>query len=118
MALKEETAPQKAETQVCGQSGGRSEVGLATSAPRSAVVGAVSKRSESDDAYPCILRRRRVRVIQCREDIQWIVQVRYGNRWRNVSYHRDREALIERCRLQGIDQVALAELSKLPMFKP
>jgi hypothetical protein len=50
MALKEETAPQKAETQVCGQSGGRSEVGLATSAPRSAVVGAVSKRSESDVA--------------------------------------------------------------------
>ena len=34
------------------------------------------------------------RVIECRDDIQWIIQVRYGNRWRNVSYHLNRDVLI------------------------
>jgi hypothetical protein len=69
---------------------------------------------EEDDAYPCLVRVSDTRrVIICREGIQWILQSFNGKRWRNVSYHRDRDALIER---SGATGDALAALRLLPGF--
>lgn len=37
------------------------------------------------------------RVIGCADGLQWIIQHRSAERWRGVSFHRDRDVLIERC---------------------
>ncbi|RWQ60285.1 hypothetical protein [Mesorhizobium sp.] len=36
------------------------------------------------------------RIINCRHDIQWIVQTLSGGRWRSSSFWRRRDALIDR----------------------
>ena len=64
-----------------------------------AVAGVSGRRSrEEADDYPVIARvGNRHRVIECRDRIQWIVQRLIGKRWRGISFHRDRAALIRRC---------------------
>jgi hypothetical protein len=64
---------------------------------------------ESDDAYPAIVRSGDLRVIECRDRIQWILQRRKGSGWRSVSYHRDRAVLIERFGSSAPELEALPE---------
>jgi hypothetical protein len=72
---------------------------------------------ESDDAYPVLVQiSDKLRVIECRDGIQWILQTRSSNRWRDLGYHRDRDVLIERCGLMS--RQALAALKALPRIKP
>jgi hypothetical protein len=67
---------------------------------------------EEDDAYPCLAKiSGDCRVIECKDAYQWILQHRRGGRWHNVSYHLDRECLIER---SGATGEALAILRRLP----
>ncbi len=50
---------------------------------------------ETDEGYPVIAQtRKNIRVINCRDDIQWIVQVRNGSGWRGKHYCKTKEALI------------------------
>ena len=66
---------------------------------------------ERDEAYPCLVRVGDVRVIECRDGIQWILQRRRpGGRWADLGYFRNRDALIERSELD------LAELRALPPY--
>jgi hypothetical protein len=37
-----------------------------------------------------------LRIIKSRDDIQWIVQLFSGGRWRSKSYHRERLSIIRR----------------------
>jgi hypothetical protein len=77
---------------------------------------------ESDEAYPHLRLNSRWRVIECRDGLQWILQVR--NRaetvardvWRGRSYCRTLDALIRRCdRYAGaLDPAAVAALRALP----
>jgi hypothetical protein len=36
-----------------------------------------------------------LRIVNCRDDIQWIVQRLTGGRWRNKSFHRTRRSLVQ-----------------------
>lgn len=79
-------------------------------APRAGVSG--RRLREEDDAYPVIARiGNRHRVVECRDRIQWIVQRLIGSRWRGVSFHRDRDVLIEQ---SGATGPALITLQALP----
>jgi hypothetical protein len=66
------------------------------------VLGGIPGRrvQESDGAYPCLVMvSDKLRVINCRDDMQWIIQRRQGaDEWRGVSYCRTREALIRDAR--------------------
>ena len=37
-----------------------------------------------------------LRIVNCRDDIQWIAQRLTGGRWRNKSFHRTRRSLVQR----------------------
>lgn len=81
----------------------------------SPVVACVSRR-EGDENYPVLARLDgRTRVIECRDALQWIVQKRAGQRWVGVSFHRNRDVLIERSGAMG---EALAILQALPEMHP
>ena len=76
---------------------------------------------ESDDAYPVVAQiSDRVRVISCRDDIQWIVQKRVNkstHSWRGKSFCRTRAALIRDTRRWHDAELpadALAVLQALP----
>ena len=56
-----------------------------------------------------------MRIIDCRDGIQWIVQRRRGRQWRGVSFHRCRNVMIERW-CSGADTMALSVLKALPNF--
>jgi hypothetical protein len=73
--------------------------------------------AESRDDYPAVVAHlsERLRIIECRDRIQWIVQRRRSicpNSWRGVSYCRTRESLL-RCAGSG-DPAAMAQLRALP----
>jgi hypothetical protein len=54
-------------------------------------------RQESDESYERVkCREGDLRIVNCREDIQWIAQRLTGGRWRNKSFHRTRASLIQR----------------------
>jgi hypothetical protein len=54
-------------------------------------------RQESDENYDGVISREGdLRIVNCRDDIQWIVQRLTGGRWRNKSFHRTRRSLIQR----------------------
>ena len=53
----------------------------------------------------------RCRVINCKDDLQWVVQRLDGAYWRGVSFHRDRAVLIVR---SGATGAALDVLRSLP----
>lgn len=100
---------------LCGHNPRNAPRGLRPLPIRSGAPTTVYAR-EGDDHYPAITRwNGSRRVIECRDRLQWIVQRRVGGRWRNVSYHRDRDALIERC---GAGSTALAILRSLPGRHP
>jgi hypothetical protein len=70
---------------------------------------------ETEDAYPCLARLdHKRRVIECADAIQWM-RHRNGGRWRNGSFHRNRDALI---RCSGATGEALAILQALPEMHP
>ena len=54
-------------------------------------------RQESDESYEGVISREGdLRIVNCRDDIQWIVQRLTGGRGRNKSFHRTRASLIQR----------------------
>ena len=75
-----------------------------------------SRRAECRDTYPALVYLTdRVRVIECRDRLQWIVQRRRSvcpDSWRGVSFCRTREALL-RCAGRG-EPAAMARLRALP----
>ena len=72
-----------------------SAIGVETSAAESGILGRRISHRETDDAYPCIAKiTPTLRVINCKDDMQWIVQVLQGDQWRGVSFCRTRDALI------------------------
>jgi hypothetical protein len=79
-----------------------------------------SRRAECRDTYPALVYLTdRVRVIECRDRLQWIVQRRRSvclNSWRGVSFCRTRESLL-RCAGRG-DPAAMARLRALPEHFP
>jgi hypothetical protein len=87
-----------------------------TTSPKQAALSRVcaSHNREYEGDYSRVIVRlsAEVRVIECRDRIQWIVQRCRGGQWRGVSFHRDRDALIERCGLVSPD--ALEVLRTLP----
>ena len=38
-----------------------------------------------------------IRVVACRDDVQWIVQVWYGGKWRSRHFCRQRDTLLRLC---------------------
>jgi hypothetical protein len=75
-----------------------------------------SKR-ETDDTYGNIVVRldAKHRVINCKDNIQWILQEYTGGTWRGYSFHRNRDVLIERSRATAED---VAVLNALPEWHP
>jgi len=76
---------------------------------------------ESDLTYPSLATLSdKWRVINCKDDIQWIVQRREGQHWRGVSFHLDRDVLIERALKfePAASPEALAILRALPARHP
>ena len=47
--------------------------------------------SETSESYPVIWldENAGLRLIRCKDDIQWIVQLRRSSRWRNKTFHTD-----------------------------
>jgi len=79
-----------------------------------------SRRAECHDTYPALVYLTdKVRVIECRDRRQWILQCRRSvcpNSWRGVSFCRTRESLL-RCAGRG-DPAATAWLPALPQRFP
>jgi hypothetical protein len=69
---------------------------------------------EQDPNYPNIVQQltNNLRVIHCRNNLQWIVQMRdyHGSRWRNISFHRERSSLIRQVNSMGVDAAPLDSL--------
>src|SRR5262245_31588284 len=67
--------------------------------PSAALVAVPARRLglETDESYPAVARLNdRWRVINCRDDLQWILQKRNGDQWHSNSYHVTRTGLLER----------------------
>lgn len=79
--------------------------------------GRPSSKRESDADYAGVICQLddRTRIVECKDGIQWILQVRYAARWRNCSYHLSRDVLIER---SGATGAPLAILLALPERHP
>jgi hypothetical protein len=76
---------------------------------------------ESDDTYRALAKlSAKWRVINCKDDLQWIVQRGGGQHWRGVSFHLDRDVLIERALKfePATSPEALAVLRALPARHP
>ena len=81
-----------------------------------------SARETDDDFHGVVARLSATRrVIQCRDDLHWIIQNRVSQghataRWTGLSYCRTREALLRLCRTSSalVDPSALAALESLP----
>ena len=57
----------------------------------------VYSRREADENYKGIIAREGgLRIVNCPDDLQWIVQCFKGGQWRNKSFHRSRQSLIRR----------------------
>ena len=89
----------------------------ASPAPCRVPASLVSHR-EADDSYPGIVMiSDKVRVVNCKDDMQWIVQRRSGDQWRAMSFCRTRKVLIRDARRRNDDELspsALAILEALP----
>jgi hypothetical protein len=68
---------------------------------------------ERDEAWPYIVQDGDSRVIEDRDRLQWVLQRRRhgGGRWADLGYFRDRNVLIERCRMSV---AAIEVLQALP----
>ncbi|KIC55086.1 MULTISPECIES: hypothetical protein [unclassified Leisingera] len=80
----------------------------------------LSHRESSESYCRVIARAQRFRVIICKDTIQWIIQYRIGDaergagsRWRALSYHRSRSALIRLWHVKTKQPVP-GEISNLP----
>jgi hypothetical protein len=73
---------------------------------------ALTSHRERDEGYPAVVRLSdTVRVIDCKDGIQWILQRRYGDQWRGVAFCRRRDTLIrEAKKLLGHVSEALLSL--------
>jgi hypothetical protein len=70
------------------------EIPAATPEPCEAriyVSEAVTSHRERDDGYPAI---DSVRVIECKDGVQWVLQRRRGDQWQGVAFCRTRAVLI------------------------
>ena len=57
----------------------------------------VYSRRETDENYKGVTAREgELRIVNCSDDLQWIVQRFKGGQWRNNSFHRSRQSLIRR----------------------
>ena len=57
----------------------------------------VYSRRETDENYSGVISREAdLRIVNCPDDFQWIVQRFKGGQWRNNSFHRSRQSLIRR----------------------
>jgi hypothetical protein len=57
----------------------------------------VYSRRETDESYEGVIARDEdLRIVNCPDDLQWIVQRFTGGQWRNKSFHRTRQSLIQR----------------------
>jgi hypothetical protein len=65
--------------------------------------------AESDDHYPFVVHQfdSNLRVIHCKDHLQWILQKHLSGRWRNVSYHRERSSLFRAISNHGYNPSAL-----------
>ena len=111
-AAKRNVARNKRLTEHCNRRHGRATSRPYQASPEmaSGVVAAFSGRGvrERDDAYPHVARVGDVRVIECRDRIQWILQRRRkSGRWLDLGYFRNRDTLIERSRLDAVELRAL-----------
>jgi hypothetical protein len=82
--------------------------------PKAAVTtrrAVLSGIKESSDDYPALVEFDGMRVITCRDDLQWILQRRMPSRWHDLGYFRNRDVLIER---SGASGEALRVLQQLP----
>jgi hypothetical protein len=82
----------------------------------------VALRCEESDHYARViaLLNPQWRVIACADGIQWILQIRRGQGWRNRYFFRSRVGLISGCREYAgdIGGDALVILLQLPRFFP
>jgi hypothetical protein len=86
----------------------------------------ISSHRERDDAYPTICRvTDKIRVIGCKDALQWVIQYRKGeNNWQGLSFCRTRKVLLRDVTrkitpksewpLRQIPPAALEILSALP----
>jgi hypothetical protein len=71
-----------------------------------------TSRREKDDTYPCVAQiTPTLRVINCKDGIQWILQGLQGDQWRGLSFCRTREALIRAVRGRTSDPLPAALLA-------
>jgi hypothetical protein len=77
------------------------------------VLEALPSHRERDGGYPTVARLSdTIRVIECKDGLQWILQRRSGDQWKGLAYCRTRAALIrEASVLLGHVPQALLELS-------
>ena len=78
---------------------------------------------ETDSNYPVLVQvSDKVRVINCKDNLQWIVQRKQGQQWQGVSFCRTREVLIRDARRRfapdNLPLEALAILQSLPERHP
>ena len=72
-----------------------------SSAPIHVSVAVLGHR-EADDAYPTLVALEgRARVINCKDNMQWVLQRRRGEQWSAVAFCRTRDALIREARRRG-----------------
>ena len=54
------------------------------------MVSAMTNRNEGSDNYSCVVYvLNDIRLIRCRDDLQWITQYHRGGYWRSRSYHTE-----------------------------
>ena len=72
---------------------------------------ALNSHRESDDPYPVVVQLdAKTRVIDCKDNIQWILQRRRGVQWHGVAYCRTRDALAREAKRLGYVSEALNAL--------
>ena len=69
-------------------------------------------REEADNYATVIAHSSDLRVIVCRNDHQWILQMQTGGRWRAIGFFRSRDALVREWTRAGGPM--LAEIMVLP----
>ena len=70
---------------------------LATPRAEIAAPITVYSRRGTDENYKGVIAREgELRIVNCPDDLQWIVQCFKGGQWRNRSFHRSRQSLIRR----------------------
>jgi hypothetical protein len=70
---------------------------------------ALTGHRERDEDYPAVVSLSdTVRVIDCKDGIQWILQQRYGDQWRGVAFCRRRDTLIREAKKLHVSEALLS----------